>query len=55
MNDYAQARTKSESLPSPNLLLPSLLAVNSAALFALDHIGGIPGWIKAAAALFLAF
>ena len=55
MNNFAQARTKAESLFSANLMLPTVLAVNTAALFALDRIGGIPSWIKTAAALFLAF
>ena len=55
MNNLAQARTKAESLVSANYLLPSVLAVNTAALFALDRIGGIPNWLKTAASLFLAF
>ncbi len=55
MNDLAQARTKSESLLSPSYLLPSMLAVNTAALFVLEQLGGIPNWLKTAAALFLAF
>ena len=55
MNNIAQVRAKAESLISANYLLPSLLAVNTAALFALDRMNGIPNWIKTAAALFLAF
>ena len=51
----AEARTKAESLVPAAYLLPSMLAVNTLALFALDRLGEIPGWIKAAAALFLAF
>ena len=55
MNYFAQARAKSESLPSASYVLPSVLALNTAALYALDSLGGIPHWIKTAAALFLAF
>lgn len=35
--------------------LPMLLAVNTFALLAIDQLGGIPDWIRSAAALFLAF
>ncbi|HEX9981817.1 MAG TPA: hypothetical protein VGF69_01005 [Thermoanaerobaculia bacterium] len=57
MNDLAQTRTttKLESLLSANYLLPTMLAVNTCALVALDRVGGIPDWVKTAAALFLAF
>ncbi len=56
MNDLAAgARSKAESLVPTAYLLPSMLAVNTIALFALDRLGEIPGWIKTAAALFLAF
>ena len=55
MNNIAAARSKAESLLSANYLLPTMLAVNTAALFALEQLGGIPNWIKTAAALFLAF
>jgi hypothetical protein len=55
MNNFAQARTKTESLLSASYVLPSVLAVNTAALFALERLGGIPAWIKTAAALFLSF
>ncbi|HUP44638.1 MAG TPA: hypothetical protein VM779_03910 [Thermoanaerobaculia bacterium] len=55
MSNYAQARAKTESLLSASYVLPSVLAVNTVALFALDRVGGIPHWIKTAAALFLAF
>ncbi|HSP33567.1 MAG TPA: hypothetical protein VLU46_04530 [Thermoanaerobaculia bacterium] len=51
----AEARTKAESLVPTAYLLPSMLAVNTLALFALDRLGQVPGWIKAAAALFLSF
>jgi hypothetical protein len=54
-NLAAQARTKTESLLSASALLPSMLAVNTAALFALERVGGIPNWLKTAVALFLAF
>lgn len=55
MNDLAQARTKTESLLSASYLLPSMLAVNTVALFALERLGGIPNWLKTAVALFLTF
>ncbi|HEX7155141.1 MAG TPA: hypothetical protein VF618_26970 [Thermoanaerobaculia bacterium] len=56
MNNFAQTRTtKLESLLSANYMLPAMLAVNTVALVALDRLGGIPDWIKTAAALFLAF
>lgn len=55
MNNFAQARTKSDSFLSANYLLPSVLALNTAALVALNHLGGIPNWLKTAASLFLAF
>ena len=55
MNNIAQARSKAESLLSANYLLPTMLGVNTVALFALEQLGGIPNWIKTAAALFLAF
>ena len=40
---------------SRGLFASSMLAVNTIALFALDSLGGIPSWVKTAAALFLAF
>lgn len=55
MNNVAQTRTRFETALNTNYLLPSVLAFNTAALFALDQLGGIPTWIKTAAALFLAF
>lgn len=56
MNNIAQTRTaRIESALSATYVLPAMLAVNTVALLALDQIGGIPQWVKAAAALFLAF
>ncbi|HEV8658937.1 MAG TPA: hypothetical protein VGS96_09915 [Thermoanaerobaculia bacterium] len=55
MNNLAEARSKAESLVPAAYLLPSMLAVNTIALFALDRLGEIPSWLKTAAALFLAF
>lgn len=56
MNDFADTRTtKLETALSANYLLPAVLAANTFALLALDQLGGIPNWIKTAAALFLAF
>ena len=54
-NLAAQTRTKTETLLSASVLLPSMLAVNTAALFALERVGGNPNWLKTAVALFLAF
>ena len=55
MTNLAHARAKAESLLNTHYVLPSVLAVNTAALIALERLGGIPGWLKTAAALFLAF
>lgn len=56
MNNIAQTRTtKLEAAFSATYLLPGMLALNTVALVALDHLGGIPSWIKTAAALLLAF
>ena len=55
MNNLVQARTKADTFFSANYLLPSMLAANTAVLFALDRLGHIPNWLKTAAALFLAF
>ena len=56
MNNLATARTKAaDSLIPVSVVLPSMLAVNTLALFALNWLGGIPTWIKTAAALFLSF
>ncbi|HEX7832454.1 MAG TPA: hypothetical protein VF787_22540 [Thermoanaerobaculia bacterium] len=56
MNNIAQTRTtKIESALSAAYVLPSMLALNTVALFALDSLGGIPSWVKTAAALFLSF
>lgn len=55
MNNLATARTRAESFLPANLLIPSMLAVNTLALFTMNSLGGIPNWIKTAAALFLSF
>jgi hypothetical protein len=56
MNNIAQTRsTRLESVLSTQYVLPSMLALNTVALLALDQLGGIPSWVKTAAALFLAF
>jgi hypothetical protein len=56
MNNFAQTRTnRLENVVSAAWLLPATLAVNTAALVALDRVGGIPQWVKAAVALFLSF
>lgn len=53
-NFFVQTRSKAEAL-STTYVLPAVLALNTGALLALDRLGGIPQWIKTAAALFLAF
>ena len=64
MNNFAQTRIlrlrsgqaiKFETALSTAYVLPGLLAVNTVALLALDRLGGIPEWIRTAAALFLSF
>jgi hypothetical protein len=62
MNNVAQTRilrsgqaTRLESVLSASYVLPAMLGLNTVALLALDQLGGIPQWVKAAAALFLAF
>ena len=56
MNNLAQTRvTRLENVFSANAILPAMLAVNTFALLALDQLGGIPNWVKTAAALFLSF
>jgi len=56
MTNFVQTRTsRFEAVLSAQYALPAILTVNTVALFALDRLGGIPNWIKAAAALFLSF
>lgn len=61
MTNFAQTRIlrlrsgKLESALSAAYVLPSMLALNTVALFALDSLGGIPSWVKTATALFLSF
>ncbi|HJQ37463.1 MAG TPA: hypothetical protein VKB93_10015 [Thermoanaerobaculia bacterium] len=56
MNNIARTTTtKLESALSANYVLPAVLAVNTVALLALNQLGGIPEWIRTAAALFLSF
>ncbi len=56
MNNLATAaRTKTESLMPAALLAPSMLAASTLALFTLNWLGGVPNWVKTAAALFLSF
>jgi hypothetical protein len=52
MKSIAQTRTQAISMST---MLPMILAVNTFALFALERLGGIPTWVKSAAALFLSF
>jgi len=53
MNNVAE--TRSSSTVSMPYTLSMMLAINTFALLALDHLGQIPSWIKSAVALFLAF
>lgn len=64
MNNVAQTRilrlrsgqaTRLESVLSASTILPSMLALNTVALVALDQLGGIPRWVRTVAALFLSF
>ena len=52
MKSIADTRTNTVSV---QYALPMLLAVKTFALLAIDQLGGIPDWIRSAAALFLAF
>ena len=55
MNNFIQSRAKVVPAVSTHYLLPAMLTLNTVALLALDRLGGVPDWIKTAAALFLAF
>lgn len=57
MNNVAQTTrtTRLETALSASYMLPGVLALNTVTLLALDRLGAIPQWVKAAAALFLAF
>jgi hypothetical protein len=56
MNNIAGTRISNASTTlSATYVLPAVLALNTGALLALDRVGGIPQWIKTAAALFLSF
>lgn len=55
MNTNVAQTRKLEAVLSASYILPGVLAVNTVALLALDRLGGIPQWVKTAAALFLAF
>jgi len=56
MNNITETRTtKLETLFSAQTIVPTILGMNTLALVALQQLGGIPDWIKTAAALFLAF
>ena len=55
MNDAVQTRTNRLESALSSFALPAVLTVNTVALVALEQLGGIPQWVKAAVALFLAF
>ena len=52
MKSIAQTRANAISV---QYALPMLLAINTFTLLAVNQLGGIPDWIKSAAALFLSF
>lgn len=54
MNNFAQTRKLTAAVSVP-FVIPTILAINTCALFALEQLGGIPGWVKSAVALFLSF
>ncbi len=54
MNPAAETRSNVVSIVSA-YSLPTLLALNTFALLALDRLGQIPVWLKSAVALFLSF
>jgi hypothetical protein len=49
------AKAKVETTFQVAYAIPVLLTLNTFALVAIDQLGGIPAWIKGAAAIFLAF
>jgi len=53
MSNYAKA--KLVAVVQVPFAVPGLLAVNTMALLILGQHGGLPIWLKSAAALFLAF
>lgn len=55
MSELAQVKAKAFTMPAAAYILPTALLVNTTVLFTLDLSGGIPGWIKLAATLFLSF
>lgn len=55
MRELVQVKAKALSMPAAAYILPAALLVNTMVLFTLDLNGGIPGWIKLAATLFLSF
>jgi hypothetical protein len=56
MNNIAQVRSSKQAAALSTVwLMPGMLAVNTAALVALERLGGIPAWLKSAVSLFLSF
>ena len=55
MNNVVQTRTSRLDSALSGYALPAVLTVNTVALVALEQLGGIPQWVKAAVAVFLAF
>lgn len=55
MNNVARTRTNRLESAASSYALPAVLTVNTVALVALEQLGGIPQWVKAAVAIFLAF
>jgi hypothetical protein len=54
MSNVAKAKVET-TIQVPSYAIPVLLTLNTFALVAIDQLGGIPAWIKGAAAIFLAF
>ena len=53
MNNVAETRTAQQI--SLSYALPSVLAINTFTLLALNQLGQIPAWIKSAIAIYLSF
>lgn len=55
MSVLARAKEKLQLSIDFSYMLPVVLGINTALLIAVEQLHGIPSWLKAAAALFLAF
>jgi hypothetical protein len=52
MNNIAETRTQTLNL---SYALPTVLAINTFTLLALEQLGQVPSWVKSAVALVLSF